>query len=320
MLTKVLFAIGIVLIALVLSFFGLREVAGVVSTTSLEPLVLAAVLQIVILFLLAFRLMLIAGKYKRLGLPEAFRISMSGMAISMLTPIAKIGGEPLKIYQLKRRMNTPKATAVIAVDTLAELAISLFAVFVIFLIFLNDVPVVIFHSFIVFLVVIAVIIVALLKLFLNPRLTAGIIRWTTRRISRFIRVEKKDYAKLFYSAFRMLIRDKKIMASIFGVSFVIKLIEFARMWLVFAAIGIFLPAQIVMIIWAVVLVLLFVPWLPGSLGLVEFFGTGALIFFGLTSGTAAAGMLIDRFISFWMVLVLGLAILTRVEMPKKLKM
>lgn len=319
MFTAVLFAIGIVLIAVVVAFFGFQEVINVIVTARLDYIAIAVLLQIVILLLLAARLILLSRKYNHLPFRKAFSISMSGAAVSMITPIAKIGGEPLKIYLLKKNFGGTKATAVIAVDTLAELASSLFVVFLVFVFFAREIPGIIASSFAVFLVVVAAIIIALLKLLLNPRWMRKLVRWVTKRISRFAHVKKKDYAELFYNAFKLLIKDRKLVVSAFGLSFVTKIIEFVRMWLVFAAIGSILGWGAIVIVWSVILVLYLVPWLPGSLGLVEFFGTGALVFFGLTSSAAAGGLLIDRFISYWLVLVLGLLIATTVQLPKRLK-
>ncbi|MBI4174906.1 MAG: flippase-like domain-containing protein [Candidatus Aenigmarchaeota archaeon] len=319
MLTKMLFAIGIILIALVMSFFGFKEVVDVMTMARLDYIALAIGLQFAILLLLALRLILLSRKYQHLGFVEAFKVSMSGMAVSMITPIAKIGGEPLKIYLLKKKLKGSQATAVIAVDTLAELASSLLVVFLVFMLFAREIPGVLASSFAIFLVVIAAIIILGLKLLLNPRWMRKLVNWTTRRISRFAHVKKKDYAELFYNAFQILIRDRSLVAGAFGVSFVTKLLEFARMWLVFAAISVFLPADVIVIVWSVILVLYLVPWLPGSLGLVEFFGAGALVFFGLTSSAAAGGLLLDRFISYWFVLILGLAIMTTMPLPKRLK-
>ncbi|MBS3050618.1 MAG: flippase-like domain-containing protein [Candidatus Aenigmarchaeota archaeon] len=303
MLTFLLFAVGIV----VLAFFGLTEVVNVVTSANMEYLALALALQLVILGLLACRLIVISRRHEKLSFFSAFRISMSGMAISLLTPIAKIGGEPLKIYLLRKKKFTgSEATAIIAVDTLAELASSLLVVLFVFVMFAEHVPGVIFSSFVVFLIVV-------------PRWMRKLIRWTARRISRASHARKKDYARLFYNAFNVLIKDRKILAGSFGISFITKLLEFGRMWLVFAAIGSVLSWDVIVIVWSVILVLYLVPWLPGSLGLVEFFGAGTLVFFGLTSSAAAGGLLLDRFISFWFVLILGLLISTTMPLPKRLK-
>ena len=320
MITALLFAIGIVLIAGVVAFFGVNEVLNVIFTANAWYIAAAVIIQAAILLLLAGRLVLIARKHYHIGFIDAFKITLSGMAISMLTPIAKIGGEPLKIYLLKKKkMDGSEATAVIAVDTLAELASSLLMVFIIFMLYARELPAALSSSFIVFLIVVAVIIVGLLKLLLNPRWMRKLVRFASRKISKFAHVKKRDYARLFYNAFQVLIKDKSIIASAFGISFVTKILEFCRMWLVFAAIGVFLPWDVVVIVWSVILVLYLIPWLPGSLGLVELFGAGAFVMLGVTSGAAAGGLLIDRFISFWFVLIFGLLIATTMKLPKNVR-
>ncbi|MFA4819386.1 MAG: lysylphosphatidylglycerol synthase transmembrane domain-containing protein [Candidatus Aenigmatarchaeota archaeon] len=320
MITALLFAIGVVLIAGVVAFFGVNEVMSVVFTANTWYIAAAVIIQLAILLLLAGRLVLIARKHEHIGFIDAFKITMSGMAISMLTPIAKIGGEPLKIYLLKKKkMDGSEATAVIAVDTLAELVSSLLMVFIIFMLYARELPGVVSSSFIVFLIVVAVIIVGLLKLLLNPKWMRKLVRFAGRKISKFAHVKKRDYARLFYDAFQVLIKDKSIIASAFGMSFLTKILEFARMWLVFAAIGVFLPWDVVLIVWSVILVLYLVPWLPGSLGLIELFGTGAFVMLGITSSAAAGGLLLDRFISFWFVLIFGMLIVTTMKLPKKVR-
>lgn len=319
MLTVILFVIGIALTAVVVAFFGFGEVAGVLGNANIFYIILAGVLQVVILLMLALRMQLISRKFgTKVRFLEAFKISMAGIAISLLTPIAKVGGEPLKIYLLKKRskLEGSKATAVIAVDTLAELVSSLLTVFLIFLLFAKEIPGNIFSSFVIFLVLVTAIIAGLLRVLTDKRLVHRIVEWSSKKIARYSHVKKRDYAKLFYESFTLVLKDVKIVTGAFLLSLLMKIVEFARMWLVFAAIGILLPADVVIILWAVILVLYMVPWLPGSLGLVEFFGAGLLVFFGLTSSAAAGGILIDRLVSFWFVLALGLAIASTMPLPK----
>jgi len=322
MLTLILFVAGVLLTAVVMAFFGFGEVVGVVGGADLFYVVLAGAMQVAILLLLALRMQLISTKFgAKVRFLEAFKISMTGIAISLLTPIAKVGGEPLKIYLLKKRssLEASRATAVIAVDTLAELASSLLVVFLIFLVFAKEIPGNIFSSFVVFLIIVTAIIAGLLRVLTDKRLMRRIVEWSSRKIAKYSHVKKRDYASLFYEAFTLVLKDVKIVTGAFSLSVLMKIIEFSRMWLVFAAIGVFLPADVVVILWAVILVLYMIPWLPGSLGLVEFFGAGLLVFFGLTSSSAAGGILIDRLVSFWLVLVLGLLIASTMPLPKRMK-
>ena len=49
-----------------------------------------------------------------------------------------------------------------------------------------------------------------------------------------------------------------------------------------------------------------VPWLPGGLGIVEAGGAGAFIFFGVQKSISISGVLIERLITFWFVIIIGI--------------
>ncbi len=68
----------------------------------------------------------------------------------------------------------------------------------------------------------------------------------------------------------------------------------------------------------VILIILFIPWLPGSLGLVEFSGIAAFIAFGITSSVGASAMILDRLLSFWMPLFIGLVAISMAKQKGEL--
>jgi uncharacterized protein (TIRG00374 family) len=319
MITALLFGLGVVCVAIVMAFFGFNEVLGVMAGANLSYVIGALVLQIIVLWLLSLRIYFMSRKYGRIGLWEAFKISVTGTVISLLTPVAKIGGEPLKIYLLKKKLGGANATAVVAVDTLSEVISCIAVIFVVFIVFAKDIPGNMFSSFLWFFLVAAILLGLFIKFVTSPKWMNKAIGWVTKKIKRLSNADKEDYAELFHQAFSLLVRDRKVMSFTVSISLLTKIAELTRMWFIFAAIGVILPPEVIIVVWTVILVMLLVPWLPGSLGIVEFFGTGTLIFFGLNSTTAAGGLLLDRFISFWFVLVFGLILMSKIDMPKKMK-
>ncbi|MDI6721302.1 MAG: flippase-like domain-containing protein [Candidatus Aenigmarchaeota archaeon] len=117
------------------------------------------------------------------------------------------------------------------------------------------------------------------------------------------------HAHTFENSFRLVLEDKRLMSKGLEISFMIKLLELLRIWVVFSAIGISLPWKTVLIIWSFTLMLLMVPWLPGSLGLFEFGTSSAFILLGIAAPQAAGGVILDRFVSFWFVIFFSLAII-----------
>jgi uncharacterized protein (TIRG00374 family) len=298
-----LFLAGIVLVFFVMSLFDLPAVVRAVASANPLYIAAAAGLQLTALVIQAARARIIGGF--PLGMGKAFRASTSGNFVSLVTPVAKIGGEPLKIYILRNSYGNTKATAVIAVDNLAELLANIIVIVVAVLFFAPTIAPQLTTIFAAFIVIVLLILAGVMKLMLTPSWLKRIVDWFLNRISKYQNVKRRDYARMFYEAFAILLKRKGMMATAVFVSVVIKFIEFGVLWLAFSSIGIALPWREVVILWSIIVVFLFIPWLPGSLGLVEFGATSALVIFGLSSTTAASGILISRFISLWFVLFMG---------------
>lgn len=307
--TSALLALGVAIIFAIAGYFGFPEIARSVANANPVYIAGAIILQAATLLLLAARLVIISRPQGCIGFFTAFKVTMYGMVMNLLTPVAKIGGEPLKIYMLRRNFQTSRASAIVSLDTMTEIVASFAAVLLIFLIFIKFLPGALFAYFIVFFAVAIAALAFVFKLFTDFSWLNSFIGWFTGKISKYKKVSNIDYARAFQTTFSSLIKQKRAMAGAFSLSFAVKIAEFARMWLVFLALGTVLPLDVVLILWAVLLILSMVPWLPGGLGLVEFGGISAFIMFGVPSSIAASGMLIDRFISFWLILIAGAVLL-----------
>lgn len=107
------FMLSIVLMLVTISFFGFWEVLGILSGSNLYFLLLGLFCQLIIIFLYGCRLKIICSKYKRISIKEALHISIIWNFVSLVTPIAKIGGQPLMIYMLKGGIGGEKSSAVV---------------------------------------------------------------------------------------------------------------------------------------------------------------------------------------------------------------
>ncbi|MBI4018544.1 MAG: flippase-like domain-containing protein [Candidatus Aenigmarchaeota archaeon] len=306
MLELALLILGAVSIFFIAEFFGLEQIlAGLAGA---DPLIAAAavVAQVLLLSLTALRLMVISRKYARLGFLEAMNASLIGMFVSAVSPLARLGGEPAKVYLLKDKISAEKGSAVIAVDVLAEV-ISLYIVIMASVVFLqNDIPSQLSPAILPFLIISVFLTVVFVKICTNREWLDGIIGFVSR-IPKFSVLKERDYAQRFHESFGELARDGRSMLSVLLISLVMKLLEFARMWLVILALGQLVPFKVVVAVWLVLLVLSAVPWLPGGLGLVEGGMILALVQLGVAPHVAGSAILLDRFISFWLVIAAGFA-------------
>ena len=314
-----IFAVGIALIFLVLNNFGIYQTAVALAHANVGWIFAAVLLQAGIIFFFILRLKILVGGKGYVSFGQMFRVSMSGMFISMITPLAKLGGEPLKMYMLRGNVGSHNASAAVAIESLMELLSSLFMVFVVAVIFFHDIPPAFITSLVVFLIVVGFAMGLLMKIFLTPHWLKRMVNWLATRMAKLVEAEKKDYAHMFSTAFYSLLQNKRRVFAAFLLSIGMKIFEMLRLWVIFFALGVFLPFNFAVIIWAIILILMFIPWLPGSLGLVEFGGISAIIALGVAPSLGASSFILERLVSFWLPLAIGLVAFTiakrRGELP-----
>lgn len=331
MLLKVLLMlVGVLVVIVTMSAFGLAGVAAQILSANFYLIALAAAFQIIIVVIMGFRMRVITANCEEheavcnpCSLLTAMKITFIGAAVNGLTPMARVGGEPAKIYYLKKKgFTTEKASAVVATDTLVEI-ISDYVIVVASVIILSFSDVLpqstlsllhigILFSFVMFILLFAVL--------LNKKLLSKTIR-AVGSIAGMVGLKKfkekvmtKDYATIFQSSMRNTFKRSSAVKKYFIISFFSKIFEFGRTWIIFVSLGIFLPIQVVIFVWSIILILSLVPWLPGNLGIVEAGGASAYVAFGIASATAAAGMLLERFMSLWLMLAIGLVIMWHIRM------
>ena len=95
------------------------------------------------------------------------------------------------------------------------------------------------------------------------------------------------------------------MTKAFLLSLGAKILDFFRTYFIFLAIGYPIGVQTIVFVWAIVLIFSMLPGLPGNLGIVEAGAIAAYVFFGVPAPIAAAAVLVDRVVSFWMLLGIG---------------
>jgi glycosyltransferase 2 family protein len=301
-----LFVVGIALTFLVLSYFGFDDTISVLQHTRVEFLFAAVALQFVIFGLLVVRLKLLTHGKGFVSTAQISRVTLSGMFVNMVTPFAKLGGEPLKMYMLRSNIGNYSASAAIAIESIMELLSSFFVVIAVALFFFNDIPAAYISTFLIFLVVITFALGILFKIIFTTRWLNRLINWFATKAAKMVESEKRDYAQLFSTAFYSMWKNKQVVWGSFSVSVLMKLVEILRFWLIFQAFDLVLPLKTAVIVWTILLVVMFIPWLPGSLGLAEFGGISALIVFGITKQIAASAMVLDRLVSFWLPLFVGM--------------
>ncbi|MBS3055843.1 MAG: flippase-like domain-containing protein [Candidatus Aenigmarchaeota archaeon] len=316
--SSLLIVSGIILIFIVMLYFGLNEIISQLSSMDFFLFSIAILVQIIFFVLLAIRLRVLAGKYPPLSFIKALKVSVIGSAVSFLTPLARIGGEPVKIGMLKSDFGVSKSAAIVVLDLFAEV-LSLYiiiAISIIYILATQMFPFAVMMPFIIAFAVSFILIVLFMCVSHNLNLLRKFVNFFIRLISKFRKIENKDYAELFFKYTKIMTYSKKTMLATAVVSALIRIFEFLRIWIVFLALHFNAPFWVILLAWSLILLLSMIPWLPGGLGLIEVGGVSAFVLFGIPVATAAGAMIVDRFISLWLVIFAGLIWMSRTKITK----
>jgi len=261
---------GLVLLLAVFHLIGFSSVALALSEASPIGLLSALGISLSIILLHSYRLKLIlrAQKYKP-AFWNVAKIHAASNTVNMLTPVVKVGGIPLKVHYLSRSNIPPALSCASVVGEIAIETFSFYFTFAFLLIALlvsNQLPDI--YIYLGFLAVLAVIIGAFTSarvLFSQKRLE----RFTRNFLMKFATVDAKSASKIFNCSVRSFLKDRELCAKVITISFFCRLLEFARIYLVFMALGFQAGLAIVLTVWVVESFLSGIPWLPGGMGLVE---------------------------------------------------
>jgi uncharacterized protein (TIRG00374 family) len=261
-----------------------------------------------------------AGRHRGIRFAEIMKASTLGLVVSFVTPMARVGGEPVKIYMLRKNdISTAVSTAIVAVDTFTEMFSYYIIVMVsmLFVLLTGVLPYAVVYPFLLILLISSALLATFLAMCFNYSILCKVVRlakWAASKMSysmsRRLKESKTDYAWMFYDIFRLMMTNKLVLLKIFALSFFVKLLEFLRIYFIFLAFGYGISFSTILIAWSIILLVGMVPFLPGGLGLVEASGTYAYMLFGIAKPLAGAVMIIDRLLSYWLVIFIGMGMVS----------
>lgn len=310
-------SIGLAIVAYIFWRAGFGEIAGVLA--SANPLLVVAVIftdqAATFLWTLRWREFLEIKKVLKLRLLHL--INLIGMFAAAITPVARLGGEPVRIFLLGKyaRIDEDTAAAAEATGAIFEVASVLATEIIVILLAATilALPLAVVESLLLFLAILGVLFVAAIELVFAKRVLIKaatdililldrihLIKHHVRALRRRVIFE----IERFETGMKLCIREAPLRA--IGLSAARRGLEFVRMFLVVTALGIALPLPWLIVVVAAMLLAGYLPSPPGGLGIVEPAGMVVLIFSGITPGAAAAVVLLDRVLTLAPTASLGL--------------
>ena len=294
------FLLGLILIFLIVCFSDPLKIIEILSTTDINLFLAAFLLEMGIIFSFVKRLQVIVKPKK--GFWQIFRISVYANAINLLTPILKIGGEPLKIIYLGRmKIRHAKAASFVAVEIFSEVL----GLYLVLLLLIAGMSVKrLLPSSLLYPSLIAIAL-AFLGFFFALRILPSSSK-IEGILQKFLRKElAKEASAIFSKNFHRMIKDKRLIFKTLSLTFLSKFLELARIMFVFLALNVRATFELIALIWIAYTLIGMIPWLPGSLGIMEGGLISILLFFGISNEVAVSFVLLDRFLSLWIPVGLG---------------
>ena len=321
--TIILFAISILILALMLWYVGVDDVIDSLKIANLYIIGLAILLQIFTYVMYSLRWEILNV---HVGMDVSVRnllpIVIVGLAVNNITPSGRGGGEPVRAYILDQeygyKFEDTFATVVAdrAMDTFPFIVLAIITIISMTL-FVN-MPSWLLVAMIVAVIAIVAILIILVYMCVNLNFGKRVDGWIVGLLRRFYKkntpeLEEKVHRSVFgfQDTMRTVISNKKVLAITVPLSFFIWMLEIFRVYLVFLAFG--APISVIVIgeVFIVASLVGMIPLLPGGIGAID----GIMILFysnaGVSPSISAAATVIERLISYWMATILGLLILPR---------
>lgn len=307
------FLVGLAFLALIYGAIGIREVASQISVAD-RGLILGALVS----FVISISAWTVRWDtyISRAGYSVRFHNTISylltGIAVNNFTPIAKVGGEPLRAYLLQEREGIPMdiGMATTMVEMVTDISVSLPLSFLAILTAALFFPVTPMETAGMFLIALltAVVFGAIVGFASSESLLLRTTDWISERV-RFLKPYKDRIhrnMREFRDNFRDALSDKKAFGLAASAALLQKGFDALRLYLVLLALGIGLNFVQIFVLLGVYLLLFAVPSPPGGLGVMEGGSVGVLVLLGVPVGIAGAAVLLERAISYWLPTVVGI--------------
>jgi len=323
------FLVGLAVFAVIVWVLGPEAMWAQLSQLRPEFLLLALAVQAGAMAAMAYRwhIFIKATGHR----PEFFSvllITLAGTAMNNITPSTRVGGEPLRAYLLKKRHGARTSTglATVVIEKIADMTafsiITIAAIFYAFY-FLN-VP---GHT--VLLLVLSFffttgVMSALVYVTLRRKIKA---KWIVSLLDKYQSLSEKfplvsyysdrmddSLANYYDSAAR--IAKKGVLAKAVLASLLYWALEIARAYVLFLALGLNVPVAVIAAVYVIANIVASLPLPPGTLE-----ATMIIIYSSTAINTVTAGAvtLIDRLISFWLVILAGVPVAWHLGLTSKEK-
>ncbi|AFL95294.1 hypothetical protein CL1_1091 [Thermococcus cleftensis] len=319
-----LLGLGLVIIILLLWWAGVEDVIEILRTARLDYFLLAVLAYVAAVLMWALRWRVLLNS---LGINAPFRTIVAGLFVGVfinnVTPGARGGGEPVRMYYISKKTGEPygHVFATIMMDRIMDV------IPVVVMLLLATAHVYRLGSFSLTLtlflldIFFAAITLATVGILLSERKTKGILYWFYRQFGRIMPKKAAKYEEKFVHAvevsvpqfqenFKLLIKHKKAFFLSLFYSFAFWFLVLLRSYFIFLSINSPIQLLDVMVVQMIGIVVGMFMIIPGGAGIIEAINSAVYVLLGIDKDIAVTATLLERLISYWAPTVIGAGVMT----------
>ncbi|WP_175059981.1 flippase-like domain-containing protein [Thermococcus sp. 2319x1] len=311
--------VGIGVIMALIWWAGIEETLKLVMEAKPEYFLLALLMQILATLAWAFRWGIFL---KRAGVKVRIRdviiATIVGIFANNLTPGARAGGEPARMYVITKKSNSGygQVFATIMADRILDVIPVLIFTLLAFKYALSLKIKLLLSVLSISTVVLLLIVVVSLFISLNESLTFKVLNKIAGIIKRifpekFAGIEETLEEKLkksiidFRKTFVELSKDPVVLGKTLFYSLALWIFMLLRTYFVFESIGYHLELQKILMVQMAGIALGMISILPGGVGITEAVNSALYLSLRIDKSLAVTATILDRFISFWLPTIIG---------------
>lgn len=311
--------VGIGVIIALIWWAGIEETLKLVMEAKLEYFLLALLMQILATLAWAFRWRIFLKRAEvRVRIRDIIMATMVGIFANNLTPGARAGGEPARMYVITKKSNSGygQVFATIMADRILDVIPVLLFTLVAFKYALSLKVKLLLSVLSISTAVLLLIVIISLLISLNESLAFRVLNKIAALIKRifpekFVGIEETLEEKLkksimdFRKTFLELSKDPIVLGKTLFYSLALWVFMLLRTYFVFESIGYPLEIQKILMVQMAGIALGMISILPGGVGITEAVNSALYLSLKIDKSLAVTATILDRFISFWLPTIIG---------------
>lgn len=303
---------GVILFVAVLYFIGIKEIIRniIKINIGLYLLSMGCIFVSISLWVMRWKVFIEANG-EDVAFWGLFQNLIIGFSINNLTPVAKMGGEPVRAYLLKKKEGIKMRRGLATI--LAELTV--FFTFTILVVVLSVILITLTLSppfwiniiLIMFIFLASLGFMGILGIYSDQDVIIKILNWFGKKIKRINPYKERILSKYkeFQKTFKDCLDDKKTFSKALTYTVVARVFDILKFFLLFLSLDFYFGPIKILIGMGIAAILMTVPATPGSLGIFEGGMISVFVMLGAPAGVAATVVFLDRLVWYWMITIVG---------------